>query len=82
MKKKLIRLQECRDIALARGGRCLSLAYIHSGAPLEWECEDSHKWFACMSKIKEGKWCPSCKEGAREGICRCIIETLVSYVQA
>ncbi len=53
-------IEEMRDIAKERGGRCLSNIYINSKTKLLWECKEGHQWEATPSKIKHGQWCPYC----------------------
>lgn len=54
------RLQECRTLAEARGGHCLSAEYVYSDTKLLWTCSVGHEWEAPASRIKRGSWCPTC----------------------
>ncbi|NNN04523.1 MAG: zinc-ribbon domain-containing protein [Elusimicrobia bacterium] len=66
-----------REIARARGGRCLSRKYINSKTKLWWQCGVGHKkWAARPANIKVGSWCPECSEGLGERICRIFFEAL------
>lgn len=56
-------LQDCRDAACFRGGRCLSDSMVpgNLSAPLEWECAFGHHFHASPALIlKGGHWCPEC----------------------
>jgi predicted metal-binding protein len=53
-------LEELHDIAVERGGSCLSLKYITGYLKMQWQCKDGHKWNATPSSIKQGRWCPAC----------------------
>lgn len=54
-------LQENKDIARSRGGRCLSSTYVDNSTKMEWECSEGHRWFASTSSVKQGgSWCPQC----------------------
>jgi hypothetical protein len=54
-------LKEYQDIAILRGGRLVSEAYININTQLIWECGNKHQWRATPSKIKHaGSWCPTC----------------------
>jgi hypothetical protein len=46
------------EIARKRGGRCLSVEYVPTR--LLWECSKLHTWFAAMSSVVKGTWCPTC----------------------
>ena len=49
------------DIASAKGGRCLSVAYEHSLKPIHFVCRNGHKWMASLSSVKHGgNWCRQC----------------------
>jgi len=55
-------LRENQEIALSRGGRCLSTTYIDNSTKMEWECSEGHRWFASTSSVKQGgSWCPQCR---------------------
>jgi hypothetical protein len=50
-----------REIALQRGGKCLSEKYFNVKHRYEWECRVGHKWQASAdSIINQKSWCPSC----------------------
>jgi len=53
-------IDEMRNLAVSRGGRCLSNKYINNYSKLEWRCKENHKWKAVPSSIKKGHWCPVC----------------------
>ena len=53
-------IEEMHDIAVERGGKCLSNTYVNTGTKLLWECVKGHKWEEKPSSIKSGKWCIEC----------------------
>lgn len=53
-------LEEMQEIAIQRGGRCLSDSYIDSAHALLWECEQGHRWKAVPASVKHRSWCPVC----------------------
>lgn len=56
-----ITIEKVRQIAIDRGGKCLSNEYIDNRTKMEFECNIfKHKWFTTYSKIKNGHWCPQC----------------------
>jgi len=54
------RLIGIKEIAINKGGKCLSSTYTNNSTKLEFICEKKHKWFAAPEKIKSGSWCPKC----------------------
>ncbi len=56
-------IDDMRQAAAWRGGRCLSDSMITGDAytPLEWECYDGHRFSASPALILlGGHWCPEC----------------------
>lgn len=53
-------LVKLKQIAEARGGKCLSPKYIADAVKLEWQCKDGHTWKTAPTNIKQGRWCPVC----------------------
>ena len=39
---KAYTIQDMREFAAARGGACLSAAYVNDKAPLRWSCAGGH----------------------------------------
>jgi hypothetical protein len=54
------RLQLMREIAIERGGLCLSDNYVGSRQKLLWQCDKGHTWHAMPVMVKSGTWCPEC----------------------
>ena len=57
---KRLSIQEMKELAIAKGGKCLSTKYTNNYTPLEWECENGHRWKAKGKSIKRGNWCKKC----------------------
>ena len=53
-------LDELKQIAKSRGGKCLSTNYVNAKTKLEWQCKEDHTWFAVPHHVKDGSWCPKC----------------------
>ena len=54
-------IEECRQVAEERGGKCLSTKYEGNKKPMKWQCSKGHEWGAKFDKIKNKKtWCPDC----------------------
>lgn len=52
-------------IALQRGGKCLSTQWESSTTKMRWQCHAGHIWEAVSTKIKQGRWCPTCNQPKR-----------------
>jgi len=57
-----------RNLAIARGGTCLSPEYVGSKFKLNWECELRHRWQAAPSYIVQSTWCPVCAHNQRHSL--------------
>jgi hypothetical protein len=65
-----LKLEQCRAVARAAGGRCLSKRYDGS-AKMAWRCTHGHEWRALAYPIlTRGVWCPRCGD-ARGAQRRC-----------
>lgn len=53
-------INEMREIAASRGGKCLSPTYVNSSTKLRWSCANNHEWEARPGDVKWGQWCPHC----------------------
>lgn len=54
-------IEEMKNIAEKRGGKCLSQVYINKRTKLQWQCEKGHIWKAKPNSIKgNNTWCPQC----------------------
>jgi hypothetical protein len=50
-----------RELAIKKGGECLSTQYLGARAPLSWKCSEGHIWEAAPVNITSRKsWCPYC----------------------
>lgn len=53
-------LQDCHELASAKGGKCLSTEYVNSSTKMLWECHKNHQWMAIYNTIQQGHWCAEC----------------------
>lgn len=53
-------LEEIQEIAVSRGGRCISDEYLGSKFKLTWQCSLGHTWRAFVTPVRRGSWCPTC----------------------
>lgn len=50
-----------QQLALARGGECLSTSYKDvRKTKMQWRCQHGHVWWTSLRVIQMGSWCPSC----------------------
>lgn len=59
-------IEECREEAEKREGKCLSEIYVRTGDKLLWECKKGHQWEATFNNISRDHWCPRCNHGSEE----------------
>jgi len=55
-------LDELREIAKERSGKCLSNSYLGSDMKLKWQCSEGHIFQMRPANVKIGNWCPKCTE--------------------
>lgn len=54
-------INDLKEIARQKGGKCLSENYINARTKLLWECSKGHSWEAVADTIKNrNSWCPVC----------------------
>jgi hypothetical protein len=63
-------ISQMRQLAIERGGKCLSKKYVNNNTKLKWECAEGHQWYSKPANIKVGTWCSECDSGVSERICR------------
>ena len=73
----MLTLKECQDLAISKGGKCLSTEYINALISMEWKCkEETHpSWLANFKSVKNSNtWCPYCSKSRSEKLCREILK--------
>ena len=53
-------LEELRQLAQSRGGKCLSRRYEGAHVKHKWCCAEGHRWSAIPTSIRRGSWCGVC----------------------
>ena len=53
-------IDDLKDLAKFRNGKCLSSTYRGNDKKYEWECSKKHQWSTVASSVRQGKWCPKC----------------------
>ncbi len=65
-------IQECKDLAVEKGGVCMSETYVGSHGLLKWQCNHcAYIWKASYSNVSHGTWCPKCAGGMKHTIEYC-----------
>ncbi len=60
--RQRLTIEDARQVARERGGKCLSERYVNARSKLTWECHRGHVWQAIFDNVKnKGRWCPDCK---------------------
>jgi len=53
-------LEDMKNLAKMKEGKCISNKYKNINSKLKWRCKQNHIWSAKPSHIKEGHWCLKC----------------------
>lgn len=61
-------IEEMREIAESKGGKCLSKDYVNIRTKLKWQCKNRHIWEATPGSIKKGNWCVECSGRKKQTI--------------
>ena len=48
-------------LASENEGTCLSTKYTNCKTKMLWECRNGHQFQATPENVKQGKWCPHCR---------------------
>lgn len=58
LKRKTI--EQMRELAQNKNGKCMSDVYVNTNTKLQWECSKGHRWHSKPANIIGGSWCPEC----------------------
>lgn len=53
-------LERYKELALGRGGSCLSDMALRRDAPMSWRCAEGHEFEASGNAVQHGAWCYLC----------------------
>lgn len=59
-----VTIEDCRELAEERGGRCLSSEYVGATAPMRWRCRNGHEFELSRNRVTSGRWC-QCEQPKR-----------------
>lgn len=71
-------IDDAKNLALSRKGKCLSTFYKNSITLLDWSCEYNHVFKKRYGSVSVGEWCPVCSKfnHLSENICREIFKKI------
>ena len=55
-----LNIEDLKQMAIDRGGLCLSDEYVRNNVPMLWECHRGHQWKVPAASIRAGQWCHQC----------------------
>lgn len=68
---RLLNIGLMQELAISRGGKCISPDYVGFSGHLEWECCDGHRWKATPRNVSYYQsWCPRCRGNVGEELVR------------
>jgi len=71
-KNARLTIQDCHQVALEKGLKCLSTTYKNNRTKLLWECVFGHQWLAPLNKVKnKDTKCPYCAGNRKHTISDC-----------
>lgn len=68
-----------QELAISKGGKCLSKNYLGMIKKYKWQCHSMHVWETRAAHVIDGSWCPYCCSGLGERICREYFEQMSGY---
>lgn len=83
--REYINIDKAKDHARSKGGACLSDIYKNHKEPLNWKCSDTkhNSWFDSYKHVvKQGAWCPYCKNDEHEAYKRQKLEEAKRYAKS
>lgn len=55
-----VTIEQMQQLAIDRGGMCLSPSYANSRTSLRWRCAEGHAFTLAPKLVKVGRWCARC----------------------
>ncbi len=55
-----VTIEDVRELAISRGGECLSTEYENKHTVIRWRCAAGHAWESAYMNVRAGSWCPIC----------------------
>ena len=65
-KRRKWNLEKIQQLAIQKGGQCISDNYLGYQMPLEWVCLYGHTWKSKLTNVaSKNRWCPHCAPNRR-----------------
>lgn len=58
-------IQEMKEFAVSKGGKCISSEYVNSKSLLKFECDKGHVFETNWANLYAGSWCPNCSSSRK-----------------
>ena len=58
--RAVVTLEDMKELARQREGKCLSALYVNAKIKLEWQCAQGHRFRALPNTVRRGSWCARC----------------------
>lgn len=69
-------IEKINNIAIYRGGKCLSENFISNQNKLLFECDLGHEFSMSSNMLMHGQWCPVCATFRKEKMTRLYLENI------
>lgn len=67
-KSPVTTIDDAKNDAKVRGGKCLSNKYKNNVTKMQWKCKYGHIWDSSLLSIRSGSWCPICAGNKKKTI--------------
>ena len=74
-------IEEMKEFAEKKGGKCLSDVYVNGDVKLLWQCAEGHRWMARPELVLRGRWCPFCAREKRNAAKRLSIDNVKHTIE-
>ena len=69
MGKRIYNLEYFKNLAISKGGECLSVEYIACNKKLLFKCKHDHIWETKpQDLVNSNSWCPKCSKTSKDDI--------------
>jgi len=64
----IVSTDDIKNLAINNGGKLVSPEYKGAFVKLQWSCKNGHIWWSTPDRIKQGSWCPKCKQCKKNNV--------------
>lgn len=69
-------IDKINNIAISRGGKCISVKFLSNQDKLMFECDLGHEFSMSSNSVTRGQWCPVCATFRKEKMTRLYMENI------